>query len=200
VVIDCTRIEAARFEVDLFGYAKGAFTGACADRAGIIEMADNGVLVLEHCDSLDAQSQSKMLRLIEFGEIAPLGKAIRRCSFSLISTSSRSLLYEASQGSMRYDLVQRLAGLCVGLLPLRKNRTTLWRVVRAVLRSVGMDGVGFSPAGQERILDYEWPGNFREVQSFCERLRVRGKHGMLSAEEVQLALGPGCLPDKESQG
>jgi two-component system response regulator HydG len=194
VAINCAALSDDLFEAEVFGHARGAFTGAHVERAGLFEQADGGTLFLDEVSELSPRAQAKLLRALQEGEVRRIGETHpRRVDVRVIAASNRRLDEEVAAGRFRRDLLFRLAVIRVAVPPLRERREDIpllaahyWELAarRAGARSV------LTPAGVSRMTLYDWPGNVRELQNVLAALAVQVPRGRVSAEQVSAVIAP----------
>ncbi len=180
VVINCAAIPEALLEAELFGYTKGAFTGAVQSRVGRIETAHGGTLFLDEIGELPLGVQAKLLRFLESGEIQRVGdNALIRVDVRVVAATHQPLETRANEGTFRLDLYHRLAVFPVELPALRERLGDLAGLANYLLmRSVqGGAAKHLSAAAHARLAEHHWPGNVRELMHVLERAVI------LSAEQ-----------------
>jgi transcriptional regulator with PAS, ATPase and Fis domain len=176
VIVDCGAIPAALIESELFGHARGAFTGAAGDRAGAFEEAHGGTIFLDEIGELDLPMQPRLLRALESGQIKRLGEAAhRKVDVRIIAATNRDLERAVNQATFRADLFYRLAVVRLRVPPLRERPEDVQPLALALFaeaaRRFGLDQApALSPAALQELLSHRWPGNVRELRNFCERL------------------------------
>ncbi|RPH50645.1 MAG: sigma-54-dependent Fis family transcriptional regulator [Desulfobacteraceae bacterium] len=173
VVVDCAAIQGSLIESILFGYEKGAFTGASQSRGGLITQADKGTLFLDEIAELPVSVQKAFLRVIQERRFRPVGcKKEIESNFRLISATNRNLESMVSAGEFRKDLLYRLRSLTIDLPPLREHREDIIPIatyhLEMICRRNGLDIKTFSPDLTEALLSYAWPGNVRELVNAVE--------------------------------
>lgn len=187
VVINCATLQEALLESELFGHVKGAFTGAVESRIGLFEVADGGTLFLDEIGELAINTQAKLLRVFQSGEIRRVGdnKAIN-VDTRIIAATNRDLAGEVKNGKFREDLYFRLNVITLSLPPLRDKREDI-----PVLTDHFLDN--FCRNRQKKILlpevmtamsQYHWPGNVRELKNTIERLVVMTEGNSISIEDL----------------
>ena len=174
VAQNCAALPEALLESELFGYVKGAFTGANADRTGLFEFADGGTLFLDEIGDMPIGLQAKLLRVLQEQEVRPLGSSeTRKINVRIVAATHCDLQEKISAGEFREDLFYRLSIFPIELPPLRKRRddlpALLQRFISDFSQSYEKDIVGISPAAMEHLLRYEYPGNIRELRNIVER-------------------------------
>ncbi len=172
VVINCATIPKELFEAELFGYKKGAFSGAYKDKKGKIEMADGGTLFLDELAELPLEIQAKLLRLIQFKEIEVLGSpAPKRVDIRIIGATSRPLKELLNKGYFREDLYYRLNVFQIYLPPLRQRKEDIPVLARHFLKNIAPDK-RLSQDAISLLLSYDFPGNIRELENIITRAAV----------------------------
>ncbi len=174
VAVDCGAIPDSIVESELFGYVKGAFTGADGKKAGYFEMAKGGTLFLDEIGNLSPTTQMKLLRSLQERRILPLGSDRNLATDVRIIVASNAVLEdEVRAGRFRADLFHRLNEFKIYLLPLRERREDILflaeRFRRETNAELGKDVHGFSADAQAYLLSYEWPGNVRELRNAVRR-------------------------------
>ncbi len=174
IPINCSAIPDNLLESELFGYMKGAFTGAVSNKRGLFEEADGGTIFLDEIGDLSLQLQAKLLRVIDDREIRPLGSVqSKRVDIRLVTATNRDLSKTVSDGSFREDLFYRINVIRLELPPLRERRDDILLLARHFLEKyaneIGKEVRSIEPAAARILLDYHWPGNVRELQNIIER-------------------------------
>ncbi len=172
VVFDCGAASDTLIESELFGHVKGAFTGAIGDRVGAFAQAHGGTLFLDEIGDLPLPLQPKLLRLLEAGEVTPLGaRKNERYDVRVVAASHRDLWQEVARGAFRGDLYYRLAVVEVHLPPLRQRREDIPELVRRFLDKAGAPSAAteLRGPGLDKLLAYGWPGNVRELRNVIAR-------------------------------
>jgi transcriptional regulator with GAF, ATPase, and Fis domain len=183
VIVDCGAMSAGVIESELFGHAKGAFTGAIRDRAGAFELAGGGTVFLDEIGELPLELQPKLLRALAAREIRRIGDdKVRKVDVRVIAATNRSLEREVNQGRFREDLYYRLAVVNVRVPPLRERTGDIKLLIDAFL--AGLEATEqahlFPPSLLEQLVAREWPGNVRELKNFVERTIVLGGDDLLA--------------------
>jgi len=174
VVVDCAALQETLKESTLFGYEKGAFTGADQRREGLIKQADGGTLFLDEIGELPLPMQKSFLRVLQEHHFRPLGGINEiKSNFRLIAATNRDLEGMTQAGSFREDLLYRLRTLTIVLPPLREHPEdiadiALYHIAKICKRS-GIEIKAISPDFMEALVSYEWPGNVRELVNALER-------------------------------
>jgi len=195
VTVNCGAIPEGIIESELFGYKKGAFTGAGEDRKGYFEEADNGTVFLDEIGEMPIETQVKLLRVLESGEFMRVGDAkTRRVDVRIIAATNKNLAEESSKGKFRKDLFYRLRTVTVDVPPLRHRLEDLDLLAErfALLFSRSNDIIfrGFSSDAIRVMKQYDWPGNVRELRNFVESIILLEKGNKISSEIVMKHLEP----------
>jgi two-component system response regulator HydG len=200
VAVNCGAVPETLLESELFGYMRGAFTGATVTKLGLFEEAAGGTLFLDEIAEMPAALQVKLLRALQSGEVRRLG-ATQAATFDVrvIAATHGDLAMLISQGSFREDLFYRLNVIQMILPPLRDRREDIPALAEHFLgRSAGKLGrdLHLSPQALERLLRYPWPGNVRELENAIERAAILARSDVLAPEDLPphvaagLQLGP----------
>ena len=177
IAINCAALAESVLESELFGHVRGAFTGAVANRRGLFEEASGGTLLLDEVADLAPATQVRLLRVLQEGEIRPLGSnESRRVDVRIIAATHRDLAAAVQQGAFRQDLYYRLHVVSLRLPPLRERQQDIPALVHHFIKKAATRyerAVGkISPEALERVLAYPWPGNVRELENAIERAVV----------------------------
>ncbi len=177
ITINCGAIPKDLIESELFGYTRGAFSGAYAAKAGRIEMADGGTLFLDEVGELSVDMQVKLLRLLQHGEIDKVGStATRTVDVRVIAATNRNLQAMIDDGEFREDLYYRLAVVPLELPPLRERRDDIPELAQHLFRKHkerhGLHSLRMSTSVMSNLSRHRWPGNVRELENLVERLVV----------------------------
>ena len=183
VVIDCGALATGVIESELFGHAKGAFTGAGAERVGAFEAAHGGTVFLDEIGELDLSLQPKLLRVLEKKAVRRLGaNTVRPVDVRIIAASNRNLEREVREGRFREDLFYRLSIVKIELPPLRQRKDDIPLLVRCILKDLtGSDDVTAWAEFEKSMTlfrQHDWPGNARELRNVIE-MAVRGSTGAI---------------------
>jgi DNA-binding NtrC family response regulator len=170
VAVDCGALPEGLLESELFGHVRGAFTGAAAERAGMIVRADGGTLFLDELGRISPTVQARLLRVLEERLVRPLGGDHERAvDVRLVAASRDDLDAEVAAGRFRPDLLYRLAVVRVALPPLRTRREDISLLARELLRRRGLPDEAPSGPGLDRLIAHGWPGNVRELRNVLDR-------------------------------
>jgi transcriptional regulator with GAF, ATPase, and Fis domain len=179
VTVNCAGLPDSLLESELFGHARGSFTGAYRDKPGLLEMATNGTVFLDEVGEMSVRMQVVLLRFLETGEIQRIGadRSHTRVNVRLITATNRDLPTQIAAGAFREDLYFRLNVIRLTIPPLRERREDLPLLIDHFLDSyVERHQVArpqISDAAMEVLLAYRWPGNIRELKNVVERMTVR---------------------------
>jgi transcriptional regulator with GAF, ATPase, and Fis domain len=175
---NCAAMPENLLESELFGHKKGSFTGAHEDKKGLFEIADGGTLFLDEVTEMPLSLQSKLLRVLQEGEIRPVGStAERKVNVRIVAATNRNLEKEVAEGRFREDLYYRLKVFPLRVPPLRERREDIPLLARHFLAhystELGKPAGGFSQQALELLQGYDWPGNVRELQNEVQRLVIQ---------------------------
>jgi two-component system, response regulator FlrC len=188
VAINCAAIPENMLEATLFGYEKGAFTGALAAHAGKFEQAQGGTLLLDEISEMDLGLQAKILRVLQEREVERLGSS-RTISLDvrLIATSNRDLPEEVRAARFRADLYYRLNVMSLRLPPLRERRGDILPLARRAIQAcarVGQAALCLSADAEHKLLQHDWPGNARELTNIVQRAAWLASGGIIHAADL----------------
>jgi two-component system response regulator AtoC len=190
VAINCAAIPEHLLESELFGHAKGSFTGATADRAGLFELANEGTLLLDEVGDLPLELQAKLLRVLEEGEVRRVGgQQPRKVDVRVLAATAKALEQAVEHGEFRADLFYRLNVVRLHLPPLRERPedvpALLTHFARQAAQRLGHP-VSVTPAALAALSHHSWPGNVRELRNAVERAAVLGGDRQLDAKDFAL--------------
>jgi DNA-binding NtrC family response regulator len=174
VDLNCSALARELVESELFGHRKGAFTGAVADKTGLLEIATRGTVFLDEIGDLDPQVQPKLLKALEEQRIRRVGDVTdREVDVRLVAATHRDLAEAAKQGHFRQDLFYRISTVPLRVPPLRERREDIPELARHILNGVAAElgrlSVSLSEACVDAMCSYDWPGNVRELRNVLER-------------------------------
>jgi two-component system NtrC family response regulator len=189
VTINCGAIPKDLIEAELFGYARGAFTGAGSNKPGKVEIADGGTLFLDEIGELPLESQVKLLRLIQHGEVERVGATTTQTiNVRIIAATHRNLQAMAEDGAFREDLYYRLAVVPLYLPPLRERKEDIPELVEHLFHKAkerhGMQNVRITPSLAAHFAGYRWPGNIREMENVIERMLVLSNGEQITEKDL----------------
>jgi two-component system response regulator AtoC len=187
VKVNCAAIPGALLESELFGYEKGAFTGAHTDKPGRVELADGGTLFLDGIDEIDTSLQAKLLQLLQDGRFYRIGgQEDRHVRLRIISATNRRLESEIANGRFRQDLYYRINVVSIELPPLRSRTEDIPELVGYFLQihraRHNMQARPLSPSALQLLVKHSWPGNIRELENLIERYVILGSEDAIFSE------------------
>ena len=198
VHLNCAALPETLADAELFGHARGAFTGAERERPGKFLLADGGTIFLDEIGELPLSIQSKLLRVLQSGEIQPVGKdQVQQVNVRIIAATNRDLQLEVQQGRFRADLYHRLSVYPLTVPPLRQRREDILLLagyfIEQTRRKLGVRQLKLSPAAAQALQAAAWPGNVRELEHVVSRAALKasgreGRHGILTMQAEDLAL------------
>ena len=195
VSINCAAYTEELLEAELFGYRKGAFTGAADGRKGKLLQAHGGTLFLDEIGSMSLKMQTKLLKAIEEKSFYPLGSDVPETSeFRIVSATLENVQTLIRLGQLRFDFFQRIHGLTVSLKPLSERKCDLFPLISSFTR--GGKRLSFSDDARKHITLHDWPGNIRELKKFVDLL-VAGGEGRVSLETARRLLS--AVPAEEAE-
>ena len=185
--VNCAAIPHDLFESEFFGHVKGAFTGAFSDRVGRFELADGGTLFLDEVGEIPLDLQSKLLRVLQEDQFERIGEnKTRKIDVRIIAATNRDLLNEIKLKQFRQDLYFRLNVFPIESVPLREHIEDVpllaSHFLQRSLQKLNKTGVRLSKADIQRLMEYDWPGNIRELENVIERAVILANHGKLVFE------------------
>ena len=201
VAVNCAALPEHLLESELFGHARGAFTGASSSRRGLFVEAQDGTIFLDEIGDLPLSLQGKLLRVLQSGEVRPVGsEATRTVDVRCIAATHKDLSVLVEQGAFREDLFFRLDVLRVRVPPLRERSEDIPLLVDHFLRlslekSSRSVLAGFEPEALEFLAACDWPGNVRQLENLIERLVVTASQTFARLEDAKRALGPAWTSD-----
>jgi DNA-binding NtrC family response regulator len=189
VKLNCAAFPQTMIEGELFGYVKGAFTGAMQDFPGMIRAADGGTLFLDEISDMPADLQTRFLRVLQEREYRPLGSTqTMKADFRAIASTNRPIPQALAENRLRSDLYYRLNTFQIEVPPLRKRKEDIppliAKFVKQFSQQLGKSEPEVSPDAFQKLLDYSWPGNVRELQNAIEYAVVLAREGMIGVKEL----------------
>ncbi|MBL8114037.1 MAG: sigma 54-interacting transcriptional regulator [Acidobacteria bacterium] len=193
IALNCAALPDQLLESELFGYEKGAFTGATAQKPGRIEQAAQGTLFLDEVGEMSPLVQAKLLRVLQEREVQRLGGTkVLKAEVRVIAATNRDLQSLIAKGLFREDLYYRLHVFEINLPPLRERPEDILPLAEAFLGEIGQDvgrpSAGISKEAREQILAYPWPGNVRELRNALERAVILCEGGLITAEHLPISI------------
>jgi DNA-binding NtrC family response regulator len=196
---NCAALPAELADAELFGHARGAFTGASSSRPGFFAQADGGTLILDEIGELPLAVQAKLLRVLQEGEIQPVGSGrIDKIDVRVVASTNRDLAAEAKTGVFREDLYYRLAVVELVVPPLRDRKDDIPALAAEFARRYGdrfgLGAVSLEPALIDALVRSDWPGNVRQLENTVARLAALSAGGVIGLADYQLSTGEGPPP------
>jgi transcriptional regulator with PAS, ATPase and Fis domain len=194
LALNCAALPEQLLEAELFGYERGAFTGATQSKPGQLEQAGGGTLFLDEVGEMSPSAQAKFLRVLQEREFQRLGGTrVLRTDARIVAATNRDLHRAMEQGAFREDLFYRLNVFAIRLPPLRDRRDDILPISDVFLSEIGR-GLGRPPAGiakdaRKRLLEYHWPGNVRELRNILERAAILCEGGLITNDHLSLDVG-----------
>jgi len=195
ISVNCAAIPETLIESELFGHEKGAFTGATAQRQGLVEAADGGTLFLDEIGELPLEAQARLLRVLQEGEIRRVGSVqSQKVNVRLVAATHRNLKELSSQGEFREDLYYRLNVMELHLPPLRDRGEDVIEIATAMLaracEKMATAPMRFNDASLKAIRDYHWPGNVRELENAVERSVILAESDEVEPDLLGIEVSP----------
>jgi transcriptional regulator with PAS, ATPase and Fis domain len=202
IAINCAAIAETLLESELFGHARGSFTGAYRDRMGRLEAAHRGTVFLDEIGEMSLQMQAHLLRFLESGEIQPVGqeKPASKVDVRVIAATNRDLEGLVAAGGFRTDLLYRVKVVHIHVPPLRDRKEDLPFLIQMAAARAGRP-IAISRAALDALTEYRWPGNVRELQNVIEQAAWTSESGDIDVDDlpeaVRFASRDGLVPRKE---
>lgn len=192
VAVNCAAMTESLVESELFGHAKGAFTGATNDRAGYFELADGGTLFLDEIGDLSPSTQAKMLRVLETRRVRRVGGTKELgVNVRIVAATNASLEERVASGEFRQDLFYRLNIFTIHVPPLRERRSDIEPLAQHFLSDYatrnGFTCPGFEASAEEAMMAYDYPGNARELRNLVERAAILARGELIQAEHLNIS-------------
>jgi DNA-binding NtrC family response regulator len=192
-VIDCTTMPEGMVESELFGHVRGAFTGAIADKPGLIELAHGGTVFLDEIGELSPSLQAKLLHVLEENEVRRVGGTrLKRVETRFIAATNQDLEEKVRAGAFRKDLYYRLAVVFINVPPLRKRLEDIPPIARHLCgrfgREMGKPRCVLDASAVTELTSYSWPGNVRELRNVVERAVMLATEDVITREEIKALL------------
>lgn len=196
IVINCAAVPENLLEAELFGFEKGAFTGAVQRKPGQFKLADGGTLFLDEIGELPVTLQAKLLRAIENGEFLPLGSSkLVSVNVRIIAATNRKLEDLTREGLFREDLFYRLNVFPIHIPPLRERKEDIVPIAAHFLEESNVPTAKLGDEVKARLTAYPWPGNVRELRNILERAVILSGSGLITPEHISLSESPGGAPE-----
>ena len=191
VAVNCAAMPATLLESELFGYEKGAFTGANQRKEGKFEAANNGTILLDEITEMDLALQAKLLRVLQEKEVDRIGGSTAvAINTRVIATTTRDIVAEVAKGTFRQDLYYRLYVLHIEVPPLRERKKDIevlsHKFIGELAEKFERPNLTLSEDGLKKLLDYDWPGNIRELQNVLQRYVLLSSKDIIGPEIVTL--------------
>jgi len=203
VTINCAAIPEELLEAELFGYEKGAFTGAIKSKPGKFEIANKGTLFLDEIGDLSLKLQAKLLRVIQEKQVERLGSDHSiKVDVRILAATNKDLEKEVQEGRFREDLFFRLNVIPIKLPPLRERKEDIPLLTQFFLKRIcereGIEEKKFTSQAIKALLNYPWPGNIRELENFVERVVILSENNIIGIEDLSLSTLSSKLQIRES--
>ncbi len=188
VTIDCSALVGPLMESELFGHARGAFTGAFNAKIGLIELANGGTAFFDEIGELPLDLQAKLLRVLQQKEFRPVGAlAQRKSDFRIVAATNRDLAKEVERGTFRRDLYYRLNVVNLRLAPLRERKEDIEQLLEHFMTAYGRNHV-ITAEAMDAILAYDWPGNVRELENCVQHMVAVNSGPLLHVNDLPSAV------------
>jgi transcriptional regulator with PAS, ATPase and Fis domain len=198
VAINCSNLPESLFESELFGHARGAFTGAVREKAGLLDVAGNGTVFLDEIGELGIHLQAKMLRLLDKREARKLGGTqTKTIAARFIFATNRDLMEKVQDGSFRSDLYYRISVIRIRIPALRERQEDLPELVKHFAELENRRNNSSKILAQDaldKLMFHNYPGNVRELENVLERSFIFSDHDLIRAEDLRFDLEPGINP------
>ena len=202
MAVNCSGIPETLLASELFGHARGSFTGAYRDKVGLIRQADRGTLFLDELGEMSLAMQAMLLRFAETGELQTVGldSPVGRADVRLITATNRDLRDQIAAGEFREDLYYRLNVIHIRIPPLRERGRDVVLLFRHFLRKASeahhLPPPDLTPEAEQIVLSYEWRGNVRELRNVTERIALRDSNRPISPEDLPVELRATSTQDR----
>lgn len=201
VAVDCGSLVPTLIESELFGYEKGAFTGALRSKQGLLQSADTGTIFLDEIGELPLEMQAKLLRFLQEKEVRPVGSNEKvKVDVRIMAATNRDLEVDYKKGTFRKDLYFRLNVVTIHLPPLRERRSDIPILANWFLERLAPGrNVSVSGAAMKALLAYDWPGNVRELENCLERAVALGDQKLIDLSDLPPSIASAEAPEKSSR-
>jgi len=195
MIVSCPAVPSELLESELFGHAKGAFTGAVKENPGRIAACEGGTLFLDEIGDMALPIQAKLLRFIQDKEYERLGETLsRKANVRIITATNVNLEQRVAEGQFREDLFYRINVISVNVLPLRERREDIMPIAQDFCRFFSLSNhkniLGFDEGAERALLEYSWPGNVRELRNAIERAVILGSGDMITEGDLPESVVP----------
>ena len=202
--VDCATLTGHLLENELFGHAKGAFTGAHEEKEGILQRADGGTVFLDEISNIDIQVQGKLLRFLESREFIPVGSTTtQHVDIRLVFATNQNLEEMVEQGLFRHDFYYRIYVYPIFLAPLRERTEDIlpiaYHFIHQFSQQMNKSVQGLTPEAVQRLTVYDWPGNARELRNVIERAMIQCESDHITLKDLSLAAAADNLADLMEQ-
>lgn len=199
IAINCSAFPKDLLESELFGYEKGAFTGADTSKKGLLQEADSGTLFLDEIGEMDAGLQAKLLRVLEKRSFTKLGSTQQELvDIRIIAATNKDLKHQIDTGGFRDDLYYRLAGFEITIPPLKGRKKDIPILANYFLQKVKNNVQHISDEAMERLVSYKWKGNIRELKNIIERSAILAESDEITSELLPLEFHHDHKPKKKN--
>lgn len=192
IIVNCSAIPDTLLESELFGYVRGAFTGAYEDRKGLFQVADGGTIFLDEIGEISPALQVKLLRVLQDGEFQRLGDFAEKIKVDvrIIAATNKNLEEAVDAGHFRQDLYYRLNVVPIFIPPLRERKEDIPYLIEHFLKKYAPPGRSYSlsPEAMQLLMKYSWPGNIRELENAIEHAIVMAENSEIKVEDLPLAI------------
>lgn len=207
VAINCAAIPETLLESEIFGYRKGAFTGADQDKKGLFAQADGGTFFLDEISEMSMNMQAKLLRVLEEKAVQPIGaRTLNKVNTRILTASNRNLEEEVQAGNFREDLFYRIHVIAIHLPPLRERKEDITLLAGHFLekysKQAGKNIRGFSTSASQKLLRHNWPGNVRELENTIESAVAMADKNVINEDlilQTQSIADEGLKPLKDAK-
>jgi DNA-binding NtrC family response regulator len=191
IKINCAALPRELIESELFGSVKGAFTGAHSDREGLFRQAEGGTLFLDEISEMPIDTQSKLLRVLQDQEVRPVGgKVSYKTNCRIVAATNRKPDEAIKDGKLREDLFYRISAISVHLPPIRERREDIMPLANAFLKKFASQAnrpiKGFTASAVERLTNFDWPGNVRQLQNEVQRAVLLSEGEEVDATDLSI--------------
>ncbi len=203
IKINCAALPRELIESELFGSLKGAYTGAQADREGLFRQAEGGTLLLDELSEMPVDTQSKLLRVLQDKEYRPVGgRSSLKANCRIIATTNRIVEEAIREGKLREDLYYRISAIALVLPPLRERREDVLPLANAFLKRYAAQAdrvlAGFSSESAERLRQFDWPGNVRQLQNEVQRAVLMCEGRRIETCDLSITAAPNPAGQQET--